>query len=184
MVLSKPNKKIRGNVIWLGITFLLVLLQSACISVKPLKAAYPPVYSYTTILLKDKFWDKMINLLDTNGIVIKAIDKASGVIVSERYNFVNHFTNEDGSGKLINPTSWVVINFNNTGMNTAGSSYNIWGSFYIHVTDLNGATNVCISLINLSTNPVFTNTVASQGNSVVINSTGVFEKMIGNLVTQ
>ncbi|HTB08084.1 MAG TPA: hypothetical protein VK806_14130 [Bacteroidia bacterium] len=179
----KVNKEIFRNA-GICLIFSLILLQTGCTSIVPLKATYPPSYTYTTNLSKDKFWDKVITMLDTNGIVIKAIDKASGVIVSERYNFISRFTNEDGNGKLVNPKAWVVINFNNVGMTPTGSSYNIWGSFYIHATEVNGITKVSVSLINLSTNPVFTNNAAAQGNSVVITSTGVFEKAVGDLIIQ
>ena len=69
----KVNKEIFRNA-GICLIFSLILLQTGCTSIVPLKATYPPSYTYTTNLSKDKFWDKVITMLDTNGIVIKAID--------------------------------------------------------------------------------------------------------------
>ena len=76
---------------------------------KSLKGTYQNTpYEIQTSKPFDTVWSNLIDLFATKGISIKTIDKADGLIVSEKTSFLNSYTFENKKGKLIDTTAFVV----------------------------------------------------------------------------
>jgi hypothetical protein len=69
--------------------FVLVFLIISCNNkVIPLKNSYQSTaYESSTALDKDETWSALIDLFTTNGLPIKTIDKADGVITTDYVSF-------------------------------------------------------------------------------------------------
>ena len=159
--------------------YFMILLLSSCTTMQPLIGNYSnKPYTFSSILTKDNFWDKLIDFYTTNGVTITTIDKQSGVIVSAGFSFVRNYTNEDLKGNLVDPKAWVVINFNGASL---GNLLKLWGDITIHVAEEKGTTKVIVTLNNLGSNASAYGYIT---NILTITTTGVFEKTVGDLIGQ
>ena len=161
---------------------LLVLYLSIFVSCSyktiPLKGEYqtgPYIQSTTTSI--DKVWDKLVDLFATKGLSIKVIDKSSGLIVSDKYKL--SVTQENKSGKLINPNAYVVsVKLYNPGSRTYLPINTTVGEWNVRIKpDGNGGTIINVNLVNIQ--EVWTDSKGYSKDVVsTAKSTGVFEKII------
>jgi len=76
--------------------------------VTQLKGTYPtPPIITSSDKSFDKVWDNTVDYFAQHGIPIKIIDKASGLIVSDKAKLSWSF--EDKNGKLLRPDAYVVL---------------------------------------------------------------------------
>lgn len=85
-----------------------ILFFSCSIKEAPLKGAYPtPPIITTSDKSFDKVWDNTVDYFAQHGIPIRIIDKASGLIVSDKAKLSWSF--EDKNGKLFKKDAFVVL---------------------------------------------------------------------------
>lgn len=132
----------------------------------------------------DIVWGNVIDLFATKGLSIKLIDKASGLIVSEKTSFASNYTFEDIYGKLQNPNAWVVlakISYGGSDM----SPDKITGEWNIRIkTASDGKTLINVNLTNIEGSKYIAPSqyTAAQNLTFHGKSTGKFEEVISNLV--
>ena len=140
----------------------------------------------------DSVWSNIIDFCAQTGVSIKIIDKNSGLIVTEKYNFKRHYSFEI-NGKLIDTTAWVALSYISVKGGYPDNSVSVSADWNIRIkTDGAGSIiNVNLTNIDAGVHFVKTNAVgASFGAPRTENidytldgeSTGVFEKMIIDLV--
>lgn len=161
------------------ITFITVaMLLQSCAKMTPLKSDYSKVKNtFYTDKSKDYVWGKIVELFSTNGIGIGLIDKASGLIVSNKTNFLDKITAETQAGELVDNTAYIV-------RETKGNAFGdikpleVNGTWNIRVFEKEGKTGVNINLTNIYAG--ITVSIGTQSSTVTFNakSTGNFEKMV------
>lgn len=149
----------------------------------PLKTDYSsPKKVYYSEKSKDEVWSKIIQLFASEGIGIKLIDKSSGLIVSEKTNFIKNYTQEDTNGKLLDKNSYVAVGTYKA-LGRSIPPTNVMGSWNIRLFEENQKTAI---EVNLTTIEAFYFASNYQGQQVNIpydaKSTGVFEKQIADYV--
>ena len=160
-----------------------VLLLAAC-SVKtiPLKGKYQSeTYYQNTSSSVDKVWDKLVDLFAKRGLSIKVIDRSSGLIVSDKYKLT--YTFEDKTGKLLDPTAFVVLPKKIIpGSNTVFSPGYITGEWNVRIKDDGkGGTVINVNLVNINDVSTSLRGGSTESLSEAI-STGVFETYIYNTI--
>lgn len=149
----------------------------------PLRTNYDSLKKvYFSDKSKDEVWNKIIQLFTTDGIGIKLIDKSSGLIVSEKTDFIKNFTQEDGSGKIANQNSFLVVSkYDAMGKNILPTS--VVGSWNIRLFEENQRTALEVNLTNIE---AFYGATGYQGTQIHIpfdaKSTGVFERQVAEYV--
>ncbi len=169
-------------------SILLILLASCNYKTVPLKNTYQnKPYEITSSANFNTVWDKVIDVFSQKGIGIKLIDRSSGLIVA--HNATIPVTHEDSKGNLVNPNAWVV----SAKVWEPGANryyYPETGSveWNIRIKDLGGSTSINVNITNIVTSTAVTqvNPVFALSNTSIVNtnavSTGVFEKMISDLI--
>jgi hypothetical protein len=164
--------------------FLLTICLAGCMSIKtvPLKGAYTNGnFEKTTDKSKDQVWDNIIEFFAKNGLPIKLIDKASGLIVSSESELT--WTFEDKKGQLLKPDAWIVIakQINPNNQKPIKPTI-ITGEWNIRVKQ-NSPTETLINVNLVSPKYVTAFTqVATQFSKGTFQSTGNFENWIYNTI--
>ena len=143
----------------------------------------------------DTVWSNIIDMFATKGISIKTIDKNSGLIVTDRYNFKRHYSFEI-NGKLIDTTAWVALSYVAVKGGYPENSVNVSADWNVRVKPEGTGSIINVNLTNIEAGVHFKklNTLASinvDGKPPVYDdidytldgeSTGVFEKTIIDIV--
>jgi len=158
-------------------------------TLKPLQGNYSSgPYQITTSKSFDEVWSNVIDMFATDGISIKVIDKSSGLIITEKYSFINHYTYEGYNGQLkpipgllptpIDPNAWVVVSRIVT--DTDIKPREILGEWNVRLKPLeNGKTSINVNLVNLKASAQIIPLGGTSYTEVLdVKSTGKFEQMI------
>ncbi len=165
--------------------FLALILVSCVVNPVPMKGTY--ISDRTFIIDKplEDTWSKCIDLIASKGYGINLIDKSSGLIVTNKTDFISVFTYEDDKGGLEKPEAYVVIDGRRI---IAGSEkikvkpVSILGNWNLRVKKIDeNKTSVTVNITDLKgyINAVsYAYSVQSQSVTIPAYSTGVFEKWV------
>lgn len=140
-------------------------------------------YTFTTSIETDKsfdeVWDKVIDYFAMNGIPISILEKASGLIVSNKVSLKNNVTMEK-DGKLLDDKAFVVIPYAKNVV-----YINVTSDFNIRVKKQNGKVSISVNLPNMVAERTVKPTgfqIVSTPQEIEAKSTGVFESGLLNLL--
>ena len=163
--------------------FLLVLscvLLSSCTTTKisSLTGTYSVNTSIETDKSYDEVWGKVIDYFATSGIPISTLEKASGLIVSNKVALENMTTTEK-NGVISNPNAYIVIPYVKN-----SSHLQVTSDFNVRVTEQNGKVVISVNLPNIKAQLDVLEGLYMRvwtPKSVEAKSTGVFEKTLLDL---
>lgn len=131
----------------------------------------------------DSVWSNVIDLFATKGLSIKIIDKSSGIIVSEKSSFLDHYTFEY-KGKLEYPKKWIVLE----SIYVMGNQWEpdkLTAEWNVRIKSIpSGGCTVNVNLTNIEATKHFDASKYSAASNYDIKgySTGVFENKIASIV--
>jgi len=160
---------------------LLSLLASCSYKTIPLKGSYlEKPYSIETSTSSDKVWDKLIDLFAQKGLSIKIIDRASGLIISERAAF--GYTTEDKNGKLKDPTAFIVVPqmYNPGNRMTIPVCENLVAEWNVRIKTQGDKTLINVNVVNVVRN--VSGVYLANNSCPQAKSTGVFERIIADAI--
>lgn len=168
-------------------SFIILLLFIGChLRTAPLKGVYQEkTYDFVTSDSKEKVWNKLLDFFTTEGLIIKTIDKPSGLIVTDVTSFLHSYTQEAKNGSLIDPNAQVVCSRAKGSLTLAVQKKPdvITGQWIVRVKEETDKTVVSVKLANIDGRIVLqdstANRVVPEANFyLTVKSTGVFEKAI------
>lgn len=164
-----------------------ILLSESCFGPKviPLKGSYQDLsYRFSTSLNSEQAYDKIIDFLTDHSIAVKNIDKANGLLISEKVNFIPNFSWENKKGQLTKPNAWVVASLVRDSFTIIPpNDLTITGQWVIRLKDEQGKTTVYTKLANASGRALvhFGNSDQEyKAYNLIVKSTGMFEHEIKN----
>jgi len=126
----------------------------------------------------DIVWSSVIDVLAQKGLEVKTIDRASGIVISEKTEFKNLVTTENSDGTLKDINAFVVVEPKQSATGTIILPEKVLGSWNIRVKEL--APGKTIVNINITGIEAIKTIHLSYSSPVVWDfggrSTGVFEK--------
>jgi hypothetical protein len=157
------------------------LLVSSCGSVKyhaiTSKSTLPD--TYYSDKTKDEVWSKTIEYFAKSGFGIKVIDKSSGLIVTDKYDFDKLYTSEDDKGFLVNKDALLVCShysfMNNVYANRVSGNWNI------RIFEDKGKTAVNVNITNIEAKYI---PDSPYYNKFECKSTGLFESKVFETVNK
>lgn len=152
------------------------LMLSSCMTMKSTPSHLVGVYNVTTSIETDqKFddvWNKVIDYFATNGIAIATLEKASGLIVSNKVQLRDAVTVEQ-DGKPLDKNAYIVIPY------AKNIIYkNVTSDFNVRVREVEGKVVITVNLPNIEAERTIKPTgfvMVSAPEQVEAKSTGVFE---------
>lgn len=137
----------------------------------------------------DVVWSRAIDILAETGASIKIIDKSSGIIISEKYSFINSYSYENPGGSLINPNALVVLSELKDAFGKTINPNEIFGEFNIRIKSTDSGTLINVNIVNLNAKHTYYSSNGSkierhwqENGMLTIKSTGLFERrLIGKL---
>lgn len=160
-----------------------MLLQSCGPTITPLIRDYSKVHNtFYTDMPKDEVWGKIVELFSTNGIGISLIDKSSGLIISNKTDFITTTTTEMPNGDLVDNKAYIVRERKDMGLGEV-RPFSVNGTWNIRVFEKDGKSGVNINLTNIYAG--ITSHAGYQSFELTFNakSTGNFERMIMDSIT-
>ena len=118
----------------------------------PLKGKYiDNPTEFTSAKSSDSLWLDIRQIFSENGLVIKKIDTAKGLIVTKKTPFISVYTQENKDGKLVEPQAWVVLQKDFTKRKEWKPKI-IYGKWEIHINEAeSGVTKIKIDPIVICT---------------------------------
>ena len=168
-------------------SFTILLLSIGCNFKTPqLKGIYQDkTYNFVTSDSKEKVLNKLLDFFTTEGLIIKTIDKPSGLIVTDITSFLNSYTCEAKDGSLIDSNAKVVYSKVRGQLTFALTNKPdvITGQWIVRVKEQADTTIVGIKLANIDGRIVLqdssANRIVPEANyKLIVKSTGVFEKAV------
>ncbi len=160
---------------------LITVMWTSCLTVKTppnLVGNYPTVISVETDKSYDEVWDNVIDYFAKTGIAISTIEKASGLIVSNKVSLKGAVTMEK-DGVLLDSCAYIVIPYEKNIVYLDATS-----DFNVRVKEHNGKVSISVNLPNIiakrTVKPVGFQMI-SYPQVVEAKSTGVFEQGLLNL---
>lgn len=174
LIQSKMKKKL----------FLLALscmVLSSCMTTKipHLVGNYTATTSIETDKSFDEVWGKVIDFFATSGIPISTLEKASGLIVSNKVALEGMTTTEK-DGVILNPNAYIVIPYVKGSTNLQVTS-----DFNVRVKEQNGKVLISVNLPNIKAQLYVLEGLyvrVPTAKSIEAKSTGVFENGLLNLL--
>lgn len=159
----------------LFVALLCLYAFSSCVSptkVVPLKGKYQEVAVKSKVDKSfSQVWDSVIDLIASQGISVKLIDKASGLVLVDKSSFVGMITFEGKNGAILDPKSWIVSERMATEFQSEVSLYKASGEWNMRVKELSpGVTEVSVKVHSIEAKKL--------EYSLEAKSTGNFEKWI------
>jgi hypothetical protein len=168
---------------------LLISLSGCSVKFFGFKGSYPntPIVIYSD-RTKDQVWDNLIDFFAQNGIAIKIIDKASGLIVSEKMAIP--WTYEDDKNKLKDPRAFVVIpDIYIPGSDKPALPTEVQASWNVRLKTEGARTSINVNLVNLDAKYLdkytFYVSAAKQKyppEQINGRTTGIFEKSLADII--
>lgn len=152
-----------------------ITVLSSCTSMK-LTGNYPdPHYFIETSDSFDDVWSRVIDYFAYAGVPITTIEKSSGLIVSSKVSFIDHYTTEK-RGIPSDPNAYVVIP-NLGALYLMTGTLTITGDWNVRIKESDGKTSININLINID---CYYTSTDRMGNTTKIpaKSTGKFEQSL------
>lgn len=168
-------------------SFTILLLFIGCnIKTTPLKGVYQDkTFEFVTSDSKEKVWNRLLDFFTAEGLIIKTIDKTSGLIVTDVTSFLHSYTHEAKDGSLINPTAQVVCSKVRGPVAFAAKSKPdvLTGQWIVRVKEEADKIIVGVKLANVDGRIVLrdssANRIVPEANYyLTVKSTGVFEKSV------
>lgn len=168
-------------------SFTVLLLFIGCNSkTAPLKGVYQDkTYEFITSDSKEKVWNKLLDFFTTEGLIIKTIDKTSGLIVTDITSFLHSYTREAKDGSLIDKNAKVVCSKARGPVAFAAKSKPdvITGQWIVRVKEEADKITVGVKLVNVDGRIVLQDSTANRivpeaNYYLTVKSTGVFEKSV------
>lgn len=160
---------------------LLCAVLSSCMTTKNthLVGNYSVSTTAETDKSYDEVWNKVIDYFAVNGIPISTLEKASGLIVSNKVSLSDNVTMEK-DGKLLDKRAFVVIPYAKNVVYV-----NVTSDFNVRVKEQNGKVSISVNLPNIyaerTIKPTFFQMVSTP-EKVEAKSTGVFENGLLNML--
>lgn len=173
---------------------------SCSMKIIPVKGNYPqPPIQITTQKTFDDVWDKLVDLFAQNGFSIKIIDRSSGLLIAGSTNMPA--TYEDKNFKLVDPNAFIVVpKYYDQGTQKyypvtkvgagpyATKEYlemtdRVSAEWNVRIKKSDSGTLINVNLVNLSYTIVYDKTPQMKP-LTEYKSTGVFEKLIIDLITK
>lgn len=188
---------------YLLIIFVLSFIVLSCHIPKPL-AVQGTNYPKLPILVKsdksfEDVWGNIIDLFAQNGISIKIIDKSSGIIISDKTEFIS--TTEDDNNNIVNPDAHIVVGHKfdpgsnkyvpiNRSLTHGKNLYPIYGEWNIRVKMDGNECIVNVNIVNLTYDEPQSTSINSSNVFLVsrkilpdfFRTTGVFENKIAEII--
>jgi hypothetical protein len=147
------------------------------------KSNYIESYTFESNLSEEETWDIVVQWSQDQGLPIGFINEENGIINSTPISFLNKYTYENQSGKLLNPNAQVVVSRTISSGTECSSPTVFTGNWSVFVQEEDDCCKVKIALINLSVlanmyDSSSPNSSHSSPISLVAKSTGVFEHTI------
>lgn len=166
----------------------LLLLVIACFyscapaKVYPLRDKYlDGPFTVTTVKSFDKAWDATVDFFTQLGIPIRVVEKASGLIVSERMDLYSQANYEDiKTGQIKNSKAWIGVETRKEGRAHVKPT-RISRDWNVRLKESNGQTVVAINLVNIKAVRIYE---GYEAGSFKAKSTGVFEKSVADWITR
>lgn len=168
-------------------SFTILLLFIGCnFKTRPLKGVYQDkTYEFVTADSKEKVWNKLLDFFTAEGLIIKTIDKTSGLIVTDITSFLHSYTREAKDGSLIDSNAKVVYSKVRAPLTFALTNKPdvITGQWIVRVKEEANKTMVGVKLANIDGRIVLkdssANRIVPEANyNLTVKSTGVFEKAV------
>ncbi len=153
------------------------LLQSCDNSRVPLKGKYENPNTFYFEKSETEVWTGLMAVLCDKGMSVKSMDKFSGVIFGDRYDFTALSSAEDSKGQLVNKNAFLVSQY----VVYTGITYVlpnlITADWNVRIFQHEGKTALKVNVKNISAKYQL-----SQTSFYDAKSTGNFEKMIADSI--
>jgi hypothetical protein len=158
--------------------FVAVTLQSCLESKVPIKGSYTNPNTFYFEKTEDEVWKGLMAVICDKGLSIKSMDKFSGVIFGDKYDFGLNASAEHAKDKLVNKEAFIVTEY----VVYNGSTYilpsSITADWNIRIFQYEGKTALKINVKNIVSK-------YPSGQSFIYydaKSTGNFEKLIADSI--
>jgi hypothetical protein len=145
----------------------------------PLKGNYKPTHQKEINKPFEEVWSSVIDVLATQGLEVKTIDKASGIVISEKTSFKGMVTTENSDGTPKKIDAYIAVEPKTSPGGPLVMPDKIVGSWNIRVKEsVPGKTMVNVTITGIEA----TTTIGGSMYSAPVvwdfdaRSTGVFEK--------
>ncbi len=153
-------------------------LWSCSPKMSPLTSITTDPVMVESTLSKEAVWEKLVDHMAVVGTTIKLIDKASGLIVTDDYSFINSWTYENKKGVQKNPSAFVAIK-----KRGGRAPQTITGQWNARVKDKPGGGSIInINLVNLKAYRVDVSKYGSSYTNYSVGSNQVFEKAMADKI--
>jgi hypothetical protein len=163
------------------ITFIMIaLLLQSCAggSEIGLKGNYQNPNTFYFDRTESEVWSGLMAVLCDKGLSVKSMDKSSGVIFGDKYDFTNQSSAENAKGQLVSKDAFIVSQY----VVFTGTNYilpnQISADWNIRIFQHEGKTAMNVNVKNI---------VSKYSSSVTIvyeaKSTGNFEKLIADSIS-
>jgi hypothetical protein len=116
----------------------------------PLKGNYKPTHQKEINKPLDQVWSSVMDVLATKGLEVKTIDRASGIVISEKTSFKGLVTTENSDGTPKVPDAFIVVEPKTSAGGTILMPDKIVGSWNIRVKESgSGKTVVSITITGI-----------------------------------
>lgn len=160
---------------------LTIFLSSCTIQMQPLlNNYYPGPQTKQLNLSYDEAWDKVIDYVSQKGMSVKIIDKASGLLVTEPYNFAANTTTEKDSGFLVDENAFIVCNKIKGSLDGYGGATTVLAAFNIRLKKVEDKSELTVNIGEVNSTLLVNNYNVKYG----CQSTGKFEKMMLDELTK
>lgn len=163
------------------ITFITVsILLQSCASGSEigLKGNYQNPNTFYFDRNENEVWSGLMAVLCDKGMSVKSMDKSSGVIFGDKYDFTNQSSAENAKGQLVNKDAFIVSQY----VVFTGTNYilpnQISADWNIRIFKAEGKTALKVSVKN-----IVSKYTLSQSSIYDAKSTGNFEKLIADSIT-
>jgi len=167
-------------------TFLILLtaLLTSCAtnSISRLTKPYQDrPYEVTSTSSLDDTWNKVIDVFSSEGYPIQVLEKASGLIVTQRMDFTSSTTIEHKGKPKISSAYFISEAYSNIYGKQGPTE--VEGQWNVRVKEIGNKVVVAINIVNIRGEFVGVPTTYGQARSPLkVKSTGVFEKKIASLI--
>jgi hypothetical protein len=160
---------------------LILVLQSCGIQEYPLKNKYDPKpYVIESPRSFEEVWGSLVDMAALQGLSIKFLDKLSGLMVSERNDFLNNYTFERPDGKLQKQDAFLVVKRYSSRSQSSVTPLTLTAEWNVRVkATQNGKTLINVNLVRpMAESP----SLLKYGIFMEVYSTGQFERYMAESI--
>jgi hypothetical protein len=161
-----------------------ILLAGCVATVGTITGKYQDTpYEIKTDKSFEEVWSNVIDFFAQKGISIKIIDKSSGLIISEKTSFLDHYSTEV-NGAIRDFDAWIVLNSINHGSFETLPDH-VYGEWNVRLKPMDGGgTLINVNLTNIDAGRHVSRTQYTPEQNIVFKgkSTGKFESFIAKTI--